>query len=133
MILKISSDTLQLEIVEDFVNKIFNNFEVKRELFIKVLVCVNEAVVNSISHGNKYSNEKMVIIKCFNHGDYLEFKIEDEGEGFDFNDIPDPTTKENIKKETGRGIFLIRNISDHLSFRNAGKIIEFRIKLYEED
>jgi len=128
-VLKILSNTQQLEKVEAFIMEIFNDLNIEEHLFFKVLICVNEAVVNSISHGNLYHKEKVITIECNYKYDYLNFIIEDEGMGFDFNTIPDPTTEENIKKETGRGIFIIKNITDKMVFRKKGKIIEFRINL----
>jgi serine/threonine-protein kinase RsbW len=131
--ISIPTDTLKLYRVESFVKDMFNELGIREELFGKVLICVNEAVLNSIQHGNKYDENKKIFIHSYKTGKYLFFRIIDEGEGFDYNDLPDPTTKENINKETGRGIFIIKNISDEIDFREKGKIIEFKIKLDEEN
>jgi serine/threonine-protein kinase RsbW len=127
--IKISSGSLNLYKVELFVKEIFDYLELRTELFNKVLLCVNEAVVNSISHGNRFDQNKIVIIQSFFCNEYLYFRIVDEGEGFDYHDLADPTAYENIFKETGRGIFIIKNISDEITFREKGKVIEFKIKL----
>jgi serine/threonine-protein kinase RsbW len=131
--ISISTDTLKLYCVESFIKDMFRELQIREELFGKVLICVNEAVLNSIQHGNKFDADKKITILSYITGKYLFFRIVDEGEGFDYNDLPDPTTKENINKETGRGIFIIRNISDQIVFREKGKIIEFKIKMNDED
>jgi serine/threonine-protein kinase RsbW len=51
------------------------------------------------------------------------FAIKDQGIGFDYNNLPDPTAPENIEKENGRGIFLIKNLSDDVEFNNEGNLI----------
>lgn len=133
MEIKISSSRLQLNEVENFIRKLFEKFKIRDELFFKTQVCVNEAVVNSIMHGNKFDENKLVTISSFTVKSYLYFSIADEGEGFDFNDLPDPTHVDNIFKETGRGIFIIKNISEEIVFREKGNIIEFKIKLDEKN
>ncbi len=129
MEIKIFSDTLQLNEVEKFIQRLFVKHKIKAELFYKVLVCVNEAVINSIQHGNKFDERKKVIIQSYTYNNYLFFRIIDEGEGFNFTNLIDPTTVENISKETGRGIFIIKNISDDITFREKGNIVEFKIKI----
>jgi serine/threonine-protein kinase RsbW len=127
--IKISSVSLNLNQVESFVKEIFDYLKLRKELFFKVLICVNEAVINSISHGNRYDESKIVVVQSFFCTEYLYFRIIDEGEGFDYSLLPDPTTCENIYKETGRGIYIIKNITDEITFREKGNIIEFKIKL----
>lgn len=128
MEIRINSDTDNLGMVEDFIHEMFERHEISMELYNRVLVCVNEAVVNSIEHGNKNDRSKSVVIQSFFCHNFLYFRIIDEGEGFDFKEIPDPTEAENLCKETGRGIYIIRNISDNIGFREKGNIIEFKIK-----
>jgi len=127
MKLKISSDTLQLDLIEEFIKNIFSKYALDKRLFIKVLVCVNEAVVNSISHGNQYDLNKEVTICSEYREKTLFFRVEDQGQGFDFDHIPDPTIKENILKETGRGIYLLQHLAEEISFQNKGSAIEFSI------
>lgn len=128
MEIQITSDTLNLNKVENFISKMFQKYNIDMELINKVLICVNEAVVNSIEHGNKYDKRKAVIIKSYFCHNFLYFKVIDEGAGFDFSEIPDPTADENLCKESGRGIFIIKNISEAIGFKEKGNIIEFKIK-----
>jgi serine/threonine-protein kinase RsbW len=127
--IKINSVTLNLNQVEMFLKDIFNRLKLHEDIFNKVLLCVNEAVINSISHGNRFDQNKIIVVQSFFCKEYLYFRIIDEGDGFDFNDLPDPTSEENIFKETGRGIFIIKNISDEISFQDKGNVIEFKIEL----
>jgi len=133
MEIDISSDPMEMGQVEDFIKEIFVRYSISMEIYFKVMVCVNEAVTNSIMHGNKYNNNKLVKIQSYSCHKYLYFRIIDQGEGFDFHCLPDPTDIENLKKETGRGIYIIRTISDETAFREKGNIIEFKIDLCGED
>jgi len=54
----------------------------------------------------------------------LSFKIEDEGKGFDYHNLPDPTAPENLDKPGGRGIFLMKHLSDDVTFLHGGKIVQ---------
>jgi serine/threonine-protein kinase RsbW len=123
----ISSDPKNLELVENFVSEILDLLNLGLELRSKVLVCLNEAVFNSIAHGNKFEKDKKVIIQSYICSKYLYFRIIDEGLGFDFRNLPDPTSDENKHKEEGRGIFIIRKISDGIIYKDKGNIVEFKI------
>lgn len=91
------------------------------ESFGNVLIAVTEAVNNAILHGNKNNDNASVFIKTAEANQSFCFSIEDEGMGFDFNTLPDPTAPENIEKENGRGIFLMKNLADEVEFDNNGK------------
>jgi serine/threonine-protein kinase RsbW len=131
--IKISSETGQLIKVEQFVRDIFRQFGIEEMLYGKVILCLNEAVKNAIEHGNKFDKEKFVTIQsCFN-SDYLFFKVIDQGNGFDYHSIPNPTLNINIKSESGRGIHIIKSICEKTIFSKNGKIIEIRFKLHVND
>lgn len=125
----IDSDTLKLAEVEDFIQKAFIKYQLPSNQYYKVLLCVKEAVTNSIIHGNKSDSRKKVVVKITKCHNEILVKVMDEGAGFDFEQIKDPTASENIKEESGRGIFLIRNLCDELLFKGNGKIIEIKISL----
>jgi serine/threonine-protein kinase RsbW len=91
------------------------------ESFGNVLIAVTEAVNNAILHGNKNSNNAQVFIKTAEDASAFCFSVEDEGIGFDFSSLPDPTAPENLEKENGRGIFLMKNLADEVEFENNGK------------
>ena len=133
MEIEISSDTMELAQVENFIRDLFERHNLPEEIYFKVLVCVNEAVINSIMHGNKYDGNKKVKIQSFTAENHLYFRISDEGEGFNYRELPDPTKADNLHKESGRGLHIIKNISEDIGFSEKGNIIEFKIRLSGEN
>ncbi|NOY95948.1 MAG: ATP-binding protein [Chlorobi bacterium] len=131
--IKIYSDTKYLPEVEKFINEIFEEFKVPHELYNKYYLCISEAVINSIEHGNRYDINKAVIIRFVLKKKYLKFIISDEGNGFDINNTYDPTTKENIKKEKGRGLYIIKSLVEGIRFKKNGRIIELKLKIGGKD
>lgn len=116
--------------VEDLINVIFEDYELSPDYYGNMLVALNEAVNNAITHGNKLDESKRVELD-FNHkGDEYYFTITDEGTGFDYSKIPDPTSPENIEKPDGRGIFLMSHLSDRVTFSNDGRSVELVFKAY---
>ena len=131
-ILSIKSDKTELKKVEFFLTEIFLENQLPLRSFNKVLLCLSEAVINSIDHGNQNDQNKHVIIEvqCVNNK-RIEIKISDEGGGFDYSSLKDPTREENIRNETGRGIHIIRSLSDELQFKNRGNCVWFKLKVSE--
>jgi serine/threonine-protein kinase RsbW len=125
----ISSDPLNLDQIEIFIKEIFDFLHLDENLFNRVMLCVNEAVINSISHGNRFDDNKKVIVQSFFCKKYLYFRVIDEGAGFNYKDLPDPTKDDNLNKESGRGIYIIKQISGEMYFREKGKVVEFKIEL----
>jgi serine/threonine-protein kinase RsbW len=78
----------------------------------KIGMAVRESMVNAVVHGNRYSANKKVHLLVTQADNYLTVKIADEGEGFDLSQLPDPLAEENLLKQSGRGILLIRAFVD---------------------
>ena len=93
------------------------------------MVCTVEAVRNAIIHGNRLDPNKEVFVEFESLENELSFKFRDEGRGFDFANIPDPTASENLEKPYGRGIFLIRNLSDKTEFTMQGTEIKITFNI----
>ena len=127
-LLVIKSEISELKKVENFIIEIFKEYDLKKKYFNKIYVCVSEAVVNSIKHGNKNDENKTVSIGIDCDLKEINVLIEDEGEGFDIKKVKDPTLRENIKNESGRGIFIIKNLSDKLEYNEKGNRIQFKIE-----
>jgi serine/threonine-protein kinase RsbW len=85
-----------------------------------ILIAVTEAVNNAVVHGNGLEDSKKVKVQVNKEKERLMFVVEDQGTGFDFDNLPDPTAPENIEKPDGRGIFLMKNLSDEVEFENKG-------------
>ena len=77
-------------------------------------MAVREAVTNAVLHGNKLDETKFAEVSLKSSPGSFEITIHDEGTGFDPGQVPDPTSKENIMKTSGRGIFFMRNFMDEV-------------------
>jgi serine/threonine-protein kinase RsbW len=127
-LLVIKSEISELEKVENFINEILKEYDLDEKYFNRIYVCVSEAVLNSIKHGNKNDKNKTVSIGINCNMNEINVLVEDEGKGFNINKLKDPTLKENLKNESGRGIFIIKNLSDKLEYNEKGNRIQFKIK-----
>lgn len=85
-----------------------------------LFIALDEAFVNAIKHGNKFDANKIVRISAEVSSKEARFTIEDEGEGFNVSEIPDPTNPENLFKASGRGVLFIHNIMDEVSYNSRG-------------
>ncbi|HIF15454.1 MAG TPA: ATP-binding protein [Bacteroidetes bacterium] len=124
------SNRSNITLVETFIEEVFEDLKIKDEFYGNILVAVTEAVTNAIIHGNNSNDSKMVIVSVDTpKKNSLVFTIEDEGFGFTPEDVPDPTSPENIEKPHGRGIFLMKHLSDNVRFNNNGSSVsvEFNI------
>ena len=85
-----------------------------------LFVALDEAFVNAIKHGNKYDPHKLIRVTADVSPSEAKFTIEDEGDGFDINNIPDPLDPENLFKTSGRGVLFIHNIMDEVTYNSRG-------------
>lgn len=118
--IKIRSEIKNLRIVEKIVDDISAEMGINSNYYGKIMVSTMEAVNNAIVHGNKSDINKEVEIEFEYKGMDLKVSVEDEGNGFNYNEIPDPTLPENIEKLTGRGVFLMRKLADEVRFNEKG-------------
>lgn len=109
-----------IKVAEDLVDQVCRLNQVHEDHFGNVLIAVTEAVNNAIHHGNLEDKRKSVKIDVKRNEKDLCFVITDEGRGFNFENLPDPTAPENIEKENGRGIFLMKSLADDVVFENNG-------------
>ena len=117
-ILDISSEISEIEKVREFVERFIEEFNCPPECHNRILLCTTEGVINAIEHGNSRDKNKKVFIFASAKGRSLRITIKDQGCGFDMSEVPDPTNKENIKKENGRGLHIIKNIIISCGYRN---------------
>jgi CheY-like chemotaxis protein len=85
-----------------------------------LFIALDEAFVNAVKHGNKNDHSKMVRITAELSSKEARFTVEDEGEGFNVQEIPDPRDPENLFKTSGRGVLLIYNIMDEVKYNERG-------------
>lgn len=83
-------------------------------------LAVEEALMNAIKHGNQRDPEKFVDVKYYLSAEMLRVAITDEGEGFDPNDVPDPTLDENLELPSGRGLMLMRTFMSFVEYNAKG-------------
>ncbi len=89
-----------------------------------LFVALDEAFVNAVKHGNKFDSTKLVRISAEVSTKEARFTIEDEGEGFNVAEIPDPTDTENLFKASGRGVLIIHNVMDEVRYNERGNRLE---------
>lgn len=109
--------------VEKLVDKVCKDLSVNEDYYGNVLIAVTEAVNNAILHGNANTPDLNVKVAVGDEPTSFCFNVKDNGRGFDFNNLPDPTAPENIEKENGRGIFLMKNLSDEVEFEDYGRSV----------
>lgn len=113
-----------IRIVESFIDNVKDKYNINDDIYGNIMVAVTESVNNAIKHGNKMDKNKNVVLSAIYEENFVKFIIEDEGEGFDFHNLPDPTAPDRLDQLGGRGIFLMRHLSDEVSFSNNGKAVE---------
>ena len=113
-----------IRIVESFIDNAKEKFNLDDDIYGNIMVAVTESVNNAIRHGNKNDKKKNVYLSLSLNENLIKFIIKDEGIGFDYHNLPDPTAPENIDKPSGRGIFLMKHLSDEVTFKNEGSEVE---------
>ncbi|QCR23988.1 ATP-binding protein [Pontibacter sp. SGAir0037] len=113
-----------IRVIESFIDNSKEEFEFEDDIYGNIMVAVTESVNNAIRHGNKFDKDKNVYLTLQVEDNSLKFEVEDEGPGFDYESLPDPTAPENLENPGGRGIFLMRNLCDEVNFLDNGKKVQ---------
>jgi serine/threonine-protein kinase RsbW len=124
--LKIPSLTENIRIIESFIDNAKDKYNINDDIYGNIMIAVTESVNNAIRHGNALEGNKNVTILLSLEQDIITFTIKDQGPGFDFQNLPDPTAPENLDKPGGRGIFLMKHLADEVKFRDEGRMVELR-------
>ena len=128
--LQLPSKLESITTVENFIDNLSEKYSFTEETYANVLTCLSEAVINAIVHGNKQDENKKVYINLeVVQNKRLIFTIADEGAGFDYNNIPDPTAPENLENYSGRGVFIIKKLADQCIFNTLGNELELHFKI----
>jgi serine/threonine-protein kinase RsbW len=122
--IEIPSLSENIRIIESFIDNAREKFNLNDDIYGNIMISITESVNNAILHGNNGNKSKNVRITLILSEGVIKFKVEDEGEGFDYTSLPDPTAPENIAKPGGRGIFLMKNLADEVSFLDDGRVVE---------
>lgn len=122
--IQIPSLVENIRMIESFIDNAKERFRLDDDLYGNIMIAVTEAVNNAIKHGNSSNSSKNVFLSLTLNENLLKFVVKDEGAGFDHNNLPDPTAPENLEKPGGRGIFLMKHLSDEVEFSENGKTVE---------
>ncbi len=127
--IELSSKLESLSLIENFIDEVCDQYNIGEDYYGNILIALTEAVNNAITHGNKLNPEKKVNLHMETTTKHVEFTIRDEGPGFDYDNVPDPTLPENLEKLSGRGVFLMKSLADDVVFEEKGTIIKLRFFL----
>lgn len=115
--------------VEQAIETIKENYVIEDSIFGNMMIASIEAVTNAIEHGNSFDDSKQVYFNAFISSQTLKIQVKDEGEGFDINTLPDPTSAHNKLEPDGRGVFLMQHLADEIQFENNGTEVNLFFKL----
>ena len=127
--LKVNSNTSNVAKIEPFLEEALSCYQVSPDKYGEILVSLTEAVANAIIHGNCNDESKTVKVECHPKPNEVAFRVSDQGCGFDYKNLPDPTAPENLLKIGGRGVYLMKEFCDKLLFHNNGRTVEMRFKI----
>lgn len=123
------SKSENIVVVEQLINDLCDKHAIHGDQYGNLLIALTEAVNNAIIHGNSGDPDKNVIVEYNSCESSIDFTVIDEGVGFDFENLPDPTDPKNIEKPSGRGVFLMRNLADEVNFQDEGRIVELKFQI----
>ena len=121
MIRQIENDSHLLKDISKELIDDLNEKNVDEDIVFDIHVAFEEALRNAMVHGNESDPGKKVTIETEVDGDSVIIAVEDEGPGFKPEDLPDPTQDENLLKEGGRGVYLMKHLMDELRYENDGR------------
>lgn len=109
-----------IDLVDAVTDAVLRHAGMDDESVERLGLAIREAVANGVQHGNKEQPEKRVAISFVFNKEEITIQIQDEGEGFDLDELPDPLAPENLFKPRGRGILLMNSFMDEVDFEFGG-------------
>lgn len=122
--IQVPSIAENIRMIESFIDNAKERFHLDDDIYGNIMIAVTEAVNNAIKHGNMNNKSKNVHLTLSLQDSLIKFVVKDEGAGFNYEDLPDPTAPENLEKPGGRGIFLMKHLSDEVEFKEDGRVVE---------
>lgn len=126
---RINARLEELSKVEAIIESLYEEGKLPEESYGNVLVVATEATLNAIHHGSKDDASKEIDFALTVEGKEVIVEVSDSGSGFDHSNLPDPTDPANIEKGSGRGIFIMKNLSDEIEFLNDGATVRVKFQL----
>ena len=127
--LQLPSKPESITLLENLIEQIADKYQISEDTFANMMTCLNEIAINAIIHGNKLDENKRVFINAEVEPKRVIWSIADEGEGFDYDHLPDPTAAENLENLTGRGVFIVKQLADQCVFNASGNEVELHFKI----
>lgn len=119
----IASDLSEARLLQERIEEALHARSYSEHDIFGIKLAVEEALVNAIKHGNQLDQDKSVRVRYRILPDQFDIQITDEGEGFNPEDVPDPTTDENIERPCGRGLLLIRGFMTDVQYLGRGNVV----------
>jgi serine/threonine-protein kinase RsbW len=127
--LQLPSKPESITLLENLIEQIADKHQVSEDTFANMMTCLNEIAINAIVHGNKLDESKKVIVNAEVDAKRVVWTVTDEGDGFDYDHLPDPTAEENLENLTGRGVFIVKQLADQCVFNTKGNEVELHFKI----
>ena len=127
--LQLPSKPESITLLENLIEQIADKHHVSEDTFANMMTCLNEIAINAIVHGNKLDESKKVIVNAEVESKRVIWTVTDEGAGFDYDHLPDPTAVENLENLTGRGVFIVKQLADQCVFNSRGNEVELHFKI----
>jgi serine/threonine-protein kinase RsbW len=127
--LQLPSKPESITLLENLIEQIADKHQISEDTFANMMTCLNEIAINAIVHGNKLDENKKVIVNAEVEPKRVIWTITDEGPGFDYDHLPDPTAEENLENLTGRGVFIVKQLADQCVFNTSGNEVELHFKI----
>ncbi len=128
----IPSETTAGQEIQERIITMLESFDFSARDVFGMRLALEEALVNAMKHGNKMAPDKSVRVLCNVSSEKVYVEIEDEGEGFVLEQVPDPTEDENLEKPSGRGIMLMQAFLTVVEYNDRGNCVVLE-KLREEE
>lgn len=128
-ILKLPSHPSCICQVEDFVKRLIVKHNIDENLYSNILISLTEAVNNAMIHGNRLDDQKKIVVSYRKQPHRVRVIISDEGNGFDPIKVPDPTCEERLHAEGGRGVYLMKQLTDEIQFLDHGRTVQLTWKI----
>ncbi len=127
--LKLKSTPCQVQCIEKFVSSMRQRANFTQEVYDNILISLTEAVNNAIIHGNQNDENKIVSVNCVEEQQEVVITITDQGSGFNPHQVPDPTLPHNLECCGGRGVFIMKQLSDQINFLDSGRTVQMHFKI----
>jgi len=127
--ISIASRPEEFEKIESALMRYLSGYPHDENFLFSVRLAVEEAVTNAIKHGNAEDPSKRVSVRFGVNDTKVVIVVEDEGEGFNLEDIPDCTEEGRIELPHGRGILLMRSFMDSVTYNDKGNIVTLEKEL----